>query len=35
MKKFISKLEWHYDAIKNGGASLLDCLKIELGIYND
>jgi len=30
---FINKLQWHYDAIINGGASLLDCLKIELVIW--
>ena len=35
MKKFINRIEWHYDAMKDGGASLLDCLKLELGIDSD
>ena len=35
MKAFINKLQWHYDAIVNGGATVLDCIKIELGMYNN
>jgi hypothetical protein len=33
MKKFIQRIQWHYDAIVNGGASVLDCIKVELKIY--
>ena len=27
--KFINRLTWHYDAITNGGATILDCIKVE------
>ena len=26
------RLYWHYDAIVNGGATILDCIKIEYSI---
>ena len=30
--KFINRLSWHYDAITNGGATILDCIKVEYQI---
>jgi len=30
MKKIIVRLKWHKDAIENGGATVLSCIKYEL-----
>jgi len=32
MKTIISRLSWHYDAIVNGGATIIDCIRVELQI---
>jgi hypothetical protein len=26
------RISWHYDAIKNGGASINDCVEVELNL---
>ena len=30
--KFINRLNWHYDAITTGGATIFDCIKVEYQI---
>ena len=29
LKGFISRLDWHYDAIVNGGCPLSECIRVE------
>lgn len=30
MKTIINRINWHHDAIVNGGSTILDCIKVEI-----
>lgn len=29
----MKRVNWHVDAMRNGGATLLDCIKVEINLF--